>query len=422
MTLATSIHDWLVGLFFVAGYSCIVFEHALKINKATFALLMAVLCWTVQFMEPGVDNLGALSVHLSNVSQVVFFLLGALTIVEIIQAHNGLAVVSRFLSLSSKTKTLWVVGLVAFFLSSILDNLTTTIVMVTMLRKIIKDREDRLIFGAAVVIAANAGGAWTPIGDVTTTMLWIGGQVSTLPIMKHLFIPSIACTAAALGYFSFLFRGTKNLTTFAHAEKEPVTPLGVLMFFLGMGALIAVPVIKLLTGLPPFMGMLFSLSTMWLITELIHRGVTERQHLRVTSLFARIDLSAVLFFLGILLSIAALETAGILRNTALWLDRAFASKELIATIIGALSAIVDNVPLVAACIGMYDLSAYPPDSTFWQLIAFAVGTGGSMLIIGSAAGVGFMSLENVDFFWFLKKASLAALIGYIVGIAAILIL
>jgi len=415
-------YEWLILGIFIIGYLGIIFEHSLGINKATWAILTAVACWTVQFLGAGTEasNLAHLSEHLADVSQVVFFLLGALTVVEVIHVHGGLVILSRFMRIKSKVASLWMVAFVAFFLSSILDNLTTTIVMVTMLRKIVPDYKDRLVFGSAVVIAANAGGAWTPIGDVTTTMLWIGGQISTLKIMHNLFIPSIACTIAACVCFSFELRGTQHVH--GHHEKEAPALHGKMILFLGLGSLVFVPIFKVLTGLPPFMGMLLALGGLWLVTDVLHHKNAEQQHLRVISLLSHIDLSAILFFLGILLSIDALATSGILRHAAASLDVAFASKNVVAILLGVLSAIVDNVPLTAAAMGMYPFSQFPPDCTFWQLITFAVGTGGSMLIIGSAAGVGFMSLEKVDFFWYMKRASFAAVIGYVVGMLAILFL
>lgn len=420
--MAFDVHHLLMVLGFVVGYFFIIFEHATGVNKATSALLMAVFCWAVQFSDPQVHdwNLEHLNMHLASVSQVILFLLGALTIVEIIHAHGGLNMITKVMRFRSKAVSLWVIGLLAFFLSSVLDNLTTTIVMVMMLRKIIKEAEDRLIFGSAVVIAANAGGAWTPIGDVTTTMLWVGGQLSTVPLMKILIIPSLVCLFTMLAYFSFQLKGTREIETYG--ETETYEPEGKFVFIAGMLSLIFVPIFKVLTGLPPFMGILFSMSFMWLFTDLLHKKHGDRDHLRVMSLLPRLDLSGILFFLGILLSVDALETAGILKHLAMFLDNAIPSKEWIAVIIGLISAVIDNVPLVAACIGMYDLTIYPQDSMFWQLIAFTAGTGGSILIIGSAAGVAFMGMEKVDFFWYLKKAALPAALAYFAGIAAFLFL
>lgn len=392
----------------------IIFEHQIGVNKATSALIMAVGCWALQFSQ-AVDPEHLLG-HLAEVSQVVFFLLGAVTIVETINAHGGFSIIADFLRVSSKKGCLVLVAILAFFLSAILDNLTTTIVMIVLLRRLITHTHDRLIFGSAIVIAANAGGAWTPIGDVTTTMLWIGGQVSTLPLMQKLFLPSIVSCAVALFFLSFSVSGkiAKELI-----ERAAVEHKGELVLVAGIASLIFVPVFKMWTGLPPFMGILLSLSFMWLLTDLLHK-TEERNHLRVVSIFPKIDLSAIFFFLGILLAVGALETAGILKQLAGWFDQHIASKEVVASLIGVASAIIDNVPLVAATQGMYDLASYPQDHPFWLLIAFCAGTGGSMLIIGSAAGVAFMSLEKVDFFWYCKKAMLPAAAGYIAGIATYL--
>ncbi len=401
----------LIVAVFVVGYLLIIFEHQIGINKATSALLMAVGCWALQFSNTGSmqQNGAHLLEHLADVSQVVFFLLGAITIVETINAHGGFSIIADFLRVNSKKGCLALVTILAFFLSAVLDNLTTTIVMIVLLRKLITHMQDRLIFGAAIVIAANAGGAWTPIGDVTTTMLWIGGQVSTLPLMQKLFLPSLVSSAVALFCLSFSVSGKipKEVIERAHVEHK-----GGLVLFCGILSLILVPVFKVVTGLPPFMGILFSMSLIWLLTDILHK-TEERSHLRVLSIFPKVDLSSIFFFLGILLAVGALETAGILKTLAAWLDSAINSKEAVATLIGMASAVVDNVPLVAATQGMYDLSQ---DHPFWLLIAFCAGTGGSMLIIGSAAGVAFMSLEKVDFFWYIRKATLPAAAGYFAGI------
>jgi len=419
--LSPTLHDWLVVLVFLVGYGCIIFEHKLGVNKTAFALLIAGGCWILECMEPAWENnLGELHHHLAEVSKIVFFLLGAMTIVETIHAHGGLNIVTRFMHIRSKTVSLWVMGFVTFFLSSVLDNLTSTIVMVTMLKKIVRNHEDRLLFGAVTVIAANAGGAWTPVGDLTTTMLWIGGQVTTWPLIRNLLLPSILCLVSSLTYFSFHIGGDHILPTFH--EKDKMAPHGKLIFILGVSSLVSIPLFKSLIGLPPFMGMILMLGVMWLVTEILHNKYHERNSLRISQLFSRLDISSMLFFLGILLAVAALQTAGILQTMAVWLDKTFPSKELISVILGVLSAVVDNVPLLAACMGMYNMQQFPPDSVFWHLTAFTVGTGGSLLLIGSAAGVVFMSLEKVDFFYYLRKATVGALIGYLVGVASILLL
>jgi len=403
---------------FIVGYACITIEHVIKIDKATTALLTGVLLWTINAMG-GHSTCSAtaecLSHHVSSISQIIFFLLGALLIVEMISIHKGFAVIADVLRIGSKRKLLWVLSIITFFLSSILDNLTTTIVMVTLLRKLVDEGNDRLLMGGAVVIAANAGGAWTPIGDVTTTMLWIGGQLSTVATMKDLFLPSIVSLGVGVFFLSFLIKGNfkPNIIDAADKRKEPN---GMLVLILGIFVLIMVPVFKLVTGLPPFMGVLLGLGILWLVTDVLHHKYHERNHLRMVNVIPKIDFSGLLFFLGILLAISALDASGILHQMAHWFDRHIANTTAIATMIGLASAVVDNVPLVAASMGMYSLEQYPTDHHFWQLIAYCAGTGGSILIIGSAAGVVFMGLEKTDFFWYLKRISLPALAGYFAGI------
>lgn len=420
MEILSRNETWII-IAFVLGYILITLEHVIKINKATIALAMGVICWVIEFSGKAQcdGNLACLGSHLqenlANISQIIFFLLGAMTIVETINAHKGFGVISNLINFSSKRKLLWVVSFIAFGLSAILDNLTTTIVIITLLKDLIDKGEDRLLIGGAAVIAANAGGAWTPIGDVTTTMLWIGGQVTTVEIMRSLFIPSIVCLIVSLLFFSIFIKGefaTKNI----HFTENKIEPMGRIIFFLGVGVLIFVPIFKLLTGLPPFMGMLFGLSVLWLVTDLVHSKYEERSHLRVPQVLTRVDLPGVLFFLGILLAIDALDAAKILENLAVGLDNSVGSLPLIAIFIGLASAVVDNVPLVAATMGMYSLEQYPPDHKLWQMIAFCAGTGGSILIIGSAAGVIFMGMEKVDFFWYVRRISLPALAGYLAGI------
>lgn len=408
----------LMTLFFIVGYFFITIEHYTKVNKSTCALLMAVACWIVQFAALDFthdESMQFLGEHLSSISQVIFFLLGALTVVETINQHKGFRIISDAISVNSKRALMWTMGLLTFFLSGVLDNLTTTIVMVSLLQKLLPEGEDRLIIGGAVVIAANAGGAWTPIGDVTTTMLWIGGQLSTFQVMKELFLPSFACAGAALLCLSTLLKGGFEKPALASNEK-PLEPYGKLIFYLGIGSLIFVPFFKAATGLPPFMGMLLALGLLWLITDLLHRHYSERYHLRIPHVLTKIDLSGTLFFLGILLCIDALESAGILSDLAHFLESSIGNLSLIAVLIGLASAVVDNVPLVAAAMSMYDLAKIPQDSSFWQMIAYCAGTGGSILIIGSAAGVVFMGLEKVDFLWYVKRISLSAAVGYFIGV------
>lgn len=412
-----SIFSLLMIVVFVLGYVLITVEHVSKINKTSVALLMAILCWFLQFInmaESKESNLSYLSEHLANISQVIFFLFCALIIVEIINAHKGFVLISRNIHIHSKRKLLWAVALITFFLSSVLDNLTTTIIMVSLLRKLTEPGDDRLLIGGAVVIAANAGGAWTPIGDVTTTMLWIGGQISTLEVMKTLFFPSLACLFAAIAMLSLKLKG--RFYRVEDEETETIEPMGITVFWLGIASLVFVPALKITTGLPPFMGIIFGLGFMWLFTDLVHSRYEDRNHLQVPQIMARIDASGVLFFLGILLAIDALHTAGLLDELAKWMSESIGNIEIIAIAIGLVSAIVDNVPLVAAAMGMYDLSHYPKDSSFWNLIAYCAGTGGSILIIGSAAGVAFMGLEKVQFLWYVRRIGLAALVGYFAGI------
>lgn len=415
---------WMIAVFII-GYCMITLEHVIRIDKAATALLMGVILWVIQFHHAGSANCGTsitcLGEHIYSISQIVFFLLGALAIVAVIDSHNGFAIVADAIKIRSKRKLLWVIGALAFFLSSILDNLTTTIVMITLLAGLVERTTDRLIIGGGVVIAANAGGVWTPIGDVTTTMLWIGGQISTSAVMRDLFIPSIISAVTALAFLSIFLKGNfpaANMDS-PHSRLEP---MGGLVFFLGVATLVFVPIFKILTGLPPFMGILIGLGFLWMITDLIHTKYPDREHLRVPRILQKVEFTGLLFFLGILLAIDALDTAEILRQLADWLNHHLPSTTMIAVLIGLASAVVDNVPLVAATMGMYSLDQFPIDHSFWQKIAYSAGTGGSILIIGSAAGVVYMALEKVDFFWYLKKISLAALIGFFAGFGAYLVL
>lgn len=425
-------HSWVaanqdpaMAILFVLGYAGIIFEESLAFNKSGVGLLMAVSLWVVRSIgAPSTDVAVSELRHASaEVSEIVFFLLGAMTIVEIVDAHQGFKLVTDNITTRKPRTLLWVVGFITFFLSSVLDNLTSTIVMVSLLRKLVPPSEYRRLLGAVVVIAANAGGAWTPIGDVTTTMLWIHGQISTVQTMKDLVLPSAVSLAVPLALMSLTSevngKGQESADVLA---SEQMAPRGRLVFSVGIGALIFVPVFKALTGLPPYMGMLLGLGVLWILTDAIHYGESERQRLKVPQALSRIDTQGVLFFLGILLSVSSLEAAGLLRELANYLDAHIPSIELIAGSIGVVSAIIDNVPLVAATMGMYDLTSFPRDSEFWQLVAFCAGTGGSMLIIGSAAGVAFMGMEKVDFFWYLRKVSGFAFAGYAAGIAAYLAL
>jgi len=408
---------------FVVAYAAIAFEHPLKINKSVPALIGAGLLWTLYAVFSG-HVTEQLNETLSATAQIIFFLMGAMAIVEVIDAHDGFEVITDRIRTTKLVTLLWLVGLVTFFLSAALDNLTTTIVMISVIRKLLGNRDDRLFFAGIVVIAANAGGAWSPIGDVTTTMLWIGGQITALNIMEGVFIPALVNLLVPLLVVSYLFRG-RTVVTPARAEPgkdEQRTAVFErnLMFYAGIGILCAVPVFKTLTHLPPFMGILFGLGLLWLVGELVHRNKEEeaKQHLTLVAALQRIDMPSLVFFTGILLAIATLEHTHILSALAQWLDATVGNQAAIVFLIGIASAVVDNVPLVAASIGMYPLAQYPTDSFLWEFMAYAAGTGGSILIIGSAAGVAAMGLEKIEFFWYVKKISLLALLGYIGGAAA----
>ncbi|EEC84082.1 hypothetical protein OsI_30373 [Oryza sativa Indica Group] len=419
-------HSWVAEhqdiamvLVFALGYAGIIFEESLAFNKSGVGLLMAVCLWVIRSIgAPSTDvAVQELSHTTAEVSEIVFFLLGAMTIVEIVDAHQGFKLVTDNISTRNPRTLLWVIGFVTFFLSSILDNLTSTIVMVSLLRKLVPPSEYRKLLGAVVVISANAGGAWTPIGDVTTTMLWIHGQITTLNTMQGLFLPSVVSLAVPLALMSLTSEANgSSQKSSSLLSSEQMAPRGQLVFAVGLGALVFVPVFKALTGLPPFMGMMLGLAILWILTDAIHYGDSGRQRLKVPQALSRIDTQGVLFFLGILMSVGSLESAGILRQLANYLDANIPNADLIASAIGVASAIIDNVPLVAATMGMYDLTSFPQDADFWQLVAFCAGTGGSMLIIGSAAGVAFMGMEKVDFFWYFRKVSGFALAGYAAGI------
>lgn len=410
----------IISLIFIVGYAFIAFEHSIKINKSATALITGVLCWSVYILA-STDKVfvsGELATHFGNLCGILFFLLGAMTIVELIDAHDGFEMLTSRIIQKDKRKLLWIIGFITFFLSAILDNLTTTIVIVSLLRKLIRNAEDRMYFTGVVIIAANAGGAWTPIGDVTTTMLWMGEQITTLNIMMKLIVPSLICLVLPLAFVSFKISGKVEASVTKEVRHHGLSQgHKSLIFFLGIGALVFVPVFKTLTNLPPYMGMLFGLSILWIVTELIHgkEDTPEKTSLSVSQALRRIDTPSILFFLGILISIAALESTGILPALADWMTVTIKNLNIIAISIGLLSAIIDNVPLVAAAQGMYSLTTFPTDHFFWEFLAFAAGTGGSVLIIGSAAGVAAMGMEKINFFWYLRKISLPALIGYLGG-------
>ena len=406
---------------FIIGYIAIAFEHVIKINKAAIALVTGVLCWTVYILLSPDKNLVSeeLTHHLGELSGILFFLLGAMTIVELIDAHDGFNLITSRINQTDTRKLLWIIAFITFFLSAVLDNLTTTIVVISFLRKLIRNEKDRLFFAGIVVVAANAGGAWSPIGDVTTTMLWLGGQITASNIIIKLILPSLVCLIIPLVYLSFKLKGNverpvleSNSVSQALSHKHQS-----IVFFSGIIILLLVPVFKTVTNLPPFMGILIGLGILWIITEIIHgkKDEEDKHILSVVHALRKIDSPSILFFLGILVSISALQSTGILTHLAQWLTTSLKNDSTIVISIGLLSAIVDNVPLIAATQGMFDLNQYPTDHYFWEFLAYCTGTGGSVLIIGSAAGVAAMGMEKISFFWYLKKISLLALLGYFAG-------
>jgi Na+/H+ antiporter NhaD/arsenite permease-like protein len=442
-------------LVFVLGYAAIALEHPIKVNKTASALLTAVIAWTLLVMLPmpagiegssafaaylsglgeaGLGNLQEhfkhfvgheLSHHLGSISEILFFLLGAMTIVELVDAHQGFRIITDRITTKNTVKLLWIVSIITFFLSAVLDNLTTSIVMVSLLRKLIKEAEQRKFFAGMVIIAANAGGAWTPIGDVTTTMLWIGGQISTGAIMSTVFLPSLVCLIVPLGVLSFSLKGEiKGFEQTAQSSSDTGVKGSLLMLILGVGCLLFVPVFKTVTHHPPYLGILLGLGLLWLVSELLHADKDEEERKPYTAVHAlsKVDTSSVLFFLGILLAISALQTANILSAAAAWLDQSVGDLRVIVYLIGMLSAIIDNVPLVAASQGMYEMTTYPMDHWMWQFMAYCAGVGGSGLIIGSAAGVAVMGMEKIEFGWYLRKISLWAILGYTAGAVVYLVM
>jgi len=411
-------------LIFILGYILITMEHFIGINKAAFALLIAVISWTILVFNTSdfTTLFSILNTHLSNVSEIVFFLLGAMTIVQLIDAHDGFSVIAQKIKTSNKNKFIWLVALITFFLSAILDNLTTTIVMVSILNKLIANKKTKWYLLGLVIISSNAGGAFSPIGDVTTTMLWIGGQVTALNIIKETFLASLIAMAIPTLMISHLIKGKIELLNHLEDNKESTSFSKSLILVIGITCLLFVPIFKVMTQLPPYMGMLFSLSIMWIFTELFHKNNANRNIYSVTRALEKIDTPSILFFFGILMSIAALETAHILPHLTNGLNTLFNGDiNLIAISIGVLSSLVDNVPLVAALQSMYSLNTFHTDHYFWELLAYTAGTGGSCLIIGSAAGVAVMGMEKIDFFWYLKHISWIALIGFIAGALSLII-
>jgi len=416
----------IIALVFVLAYAAIALEHPLRIGKSGTALFAGGLLWALwAFAAPAHEGVVTqLTEHLSGISAILLFLLGAMSIVEYMSSHDSFAVITDNIRTRRKLPLLWIVAWVTFFLSSMLDNLTTTILMISLARKLIEKREDRMFFASIIVIAANAGGAWTPIGDATTTMLWIGGQVTTLPIMRTVCIPSLLNLLVPLLCVSPFLKGSVQTPDGAEEVHGVSKTESVLMLLLGLGTLVGVPVFKAVTHLPPYMGILMGLGLMWILGEVMHRrkSESERARLSLTAVLPRVDLNSIFFFAGILLAVASLEATGQLGYLAVWLGHVLGSQNLVVIAIGLVSAVVDNIPLVAASQGMYSLAAHPADSSIWPFLAYCAGTGGSILIIGSASGVAAMGLEKIDFFWYMKKISLWALLGYFAGIAAYLLL
>lgn len=412
---------------FVIAYTAIALEHPLKVNKAASALMGAGMLWTVYALSVGDAHMvsAQLGESLMSTAQIIFFLMGAMTIVEVVDAHSGFDVITARIKTTRITTLMWLVGFVTFFLSAILDNLTTTIVMISLMRKLLDKHDDRLFFAGIIVIAANSGGAWSPIGDVTTTMLWIGGQITSLAIIQGVLLPSAVSLLVPLAITAYRLRGREVV---APPRVENGNGLNTtvfernLMFFMGLGVLVAVPAFKSITHLPPFIGILFGLGILWLVGDLVHRRKEDgtKQHLTLVHALSRIDMSSIVFFIGILLSVATLEHAHILTSLAKWLDETIGRQDIIVMIIGLASAVVDNVPLVAASMGMYSLTQYPTDHFLWEFLAYCAGTGGSILIIGSAAGVAAMGIEKIHFFWYVRKISGLALLGYLAGAAVYL--
>jgi Na+/H+ antiporter NhaD/arsenite permease-like protein len=412
----------IIIVIFAAGYLFIAFETQVRLNKAAIALLTGVLCWTVYILFSDDKEMvtSQLSHHLGEISQILFFLLGAMAIVELIDAHDGFEIITSRIKTTDKQKLVWIVAILAFFLSAVLDNLTTAIVLVTMIRRIASDTKDRWMLSGVVIIAANAGGVWSPIGDVTTTMLWIGGQVTAFGVITKLFLPGLVCIIVPLFLLRFVFKGeVVRPSQLIDADRVTgrVSLQRNIIFASGVIILLMVPVFKTVTHLPPFMGILIGLGIMWIITEIIHSGKDEedRQNFTVAYALQKIDTPGILFFLGILLAVGALESTGQLSLLAGWMDNKLQNHDLIAMTLGLSSSVVDNVPLIAATQGMYQLDQYPTDHYFWEFLCYATGTGGSILIIGSAAGVAAMGLAKIDFVWYLKKIGWLALIGYLCG-------
>jgi Na+/H+ antiporter NhaD/arsenite permease-like protein len=443
----------LILVVFVLGYIAIATEHSIKIDKAASALITGVLCWSIlvvgasavpehllgdygyMLSMEGKESIPLaeffdhrLLHHLQEIAGILLFLMGAMTIVEIVDSHEGFRVITDRIQSKSKVRLMWVIGILTFFLSAALDNLTTAIVMVSLVRKLIVDQKTRWFFGGIIVIAANSGGAWSPIGDVTTTMLWIGKQITSASIIKEIFLASLMNLLVPLIVLSFVLKGNVTRPVIANDEGKSISGRErSLAFILGVGGLLFVPIFKSVTHLPPFMGIMFSLSVLWIVTEILHGKKSEVEKSKLSALHAlrKIDMPSVLFFLGILLAVSALQDVGHLRTLAAGLKDSLGNVYAINVAIGVLSAVVDNVPLVAASMNMYEIvpaltgdawnDMFVQDGPFWHFLAYCAGTGGSMLIIGSAAGVAVMGLEKIDFMWYVKNITLWALLGYLAG-------
>ena len=407
---------------FVLVYLAIAMEEPLRINKAGAALIGAGTLWTVYSLgshePPRIDR--ELAVSLVSTAQIAFFLIGAMAIVEVVDSHDGFEIFTARIRTASFPALAWKLGAASFFLSAVLDNLTTAIVMVSLLSKLAADADDRRWLAALIIIAANAGGSWSPIGDVTTTMLWIGGQVTTVRIVTQLILPAIANAVVPLAIVTLAFRRRRVTIPESDEAAQRVFTTAFernLIFGLGLAVLLAVPVFRALTTLPPFMGVLFGLGILWVVGDWIHRDKREAVRTRVTIAHAltRIDMSAIVFLIGILLAVATLEHAGVLAALARWLLATFGRLDAIVLLIGLGSAVIDNVPMVAAAMGMFDLASYPPDSFVWEFLAYCAGTGGSILVIGSAAGVAAMGIERIGFLWYARRIGPLALAGYLAG-------
>jgi Na+/H+ antiporter NhaD/arsenite permease-like protein len=419
----------LILLAFAIGYLGIIFEGIIKVNKTITALLTGTVCWIIYAAmgeRNGDDIFAVLTEHFGVICSLLIFLLGAMTIVELIDLHKGFAVITHRIRTNDVGKLLWIIGLVTFFLSAMLDNLATTIIMITLLRKLLPKGEPRMILVGIVIIAANAGGAWSPIGDVTTTLLWINGQVSALGIMSTLILPSLACILVPMMIASIRMKGTTKIHgqfSMADAIRDEKMRGSLRILLGGIGSLLLVPVLKSTLGLPPFIGVLFGLGLLAVLSETIHwkKSEEDRRVYSVSHALSKVDVSSILYFMGILLLVYALEEVHVLVDFATFMDATVGNKDLVVIAIGFLSSIVDNGSLVAATQGMYSLADFPMDSKLWEFIAYCAGTGGSMLVIGSAAGVASMNMEGITFGWYLKKISILAFCGYVAGIVVYLL-